>query len=100
MTLYKNLHASRCRNCAGRDVWQEALTYLGKAVRRKNGNIWLKQETKRLSKLPWPYERIDKAKPPQKKRLRSAWSDDVARSAEANGLDISEQVGADKEARW
>jgi hypothetical protein len=59
MTIYKNLHASRYRDYLGHDLWVEALEYLGTAISRKRGMIWLERETKRVSKLPWPYKRTD-----------------------------------------
>jgi hypothetical protein len=40
----------------------EALEYLGSAISRKRGMISLERETKRISKLPWPYKRTDKPK--------------------------------------
>jgi len=99
MTLYKNLHASRYRDYSGHDLWAEALEYLGTAICRRRGMIWLERETKRVSKLPWPYLRMNRAKPPRKKRPRSAWFDDIARRAEASGLDIKEQIAADRGAQ-
>jgi hypothetical protein len=99
MDLYKNLHASRYRNYIGRDVWVEALSYLGNAIRRKKGMVWLERKTKRVSKLPWPYKRTEIPKPLRKKRPRSAWFDDIAARAEASGLDIKEQIVADRDAR-
>jgi hypothetical protein len=50
MTLYHSLHGERYRDWNGRwnghDLWREALDYLGRAVRREHGLIWLDDETK------------------------------------------------------
>jgi hypothetical protein len=62
MNIYKNLHASRYRDHTGHDLWAEVLEYLGSAISRKRGMISLERETKRISKLPWPYKRTDKPK--------------------------------------
>ena len=99
ITLYKNLQASRYTDYIGHDLWVEALEYLGGAIRRKRGMIWLERETKRVSKLPWPYQRVNRAKPPRKQRARSAWFDDIAHRAEASGFDIKEQIAADRGAQ-
>jgi hypothetical protein len=44
MTMYHSLHGNRYRNVRGRDLWAEALRYLGRSVGRKHGLIWLNKK--------------------------------------------------------
>jgi hypothetical protein len=54
MVLYHSVHGERYRDWNGRDLWKEALTLLGRSIRREHGLIWL-GGTKVVSALPWPY---------------------------------------------
>ena len=62
MTIYHSLHGNRYRDRHGQDLWAEALTYLGRAVRHENGFIWLDQEARLISVLPPPYKPAPKFK--------------------------------------
>jgi hypothetical protein len=97
MKMYHSLHGNRYRNLRGEDVWAEALKYLGRAVRRKHGLIWL--DSKRVvPDLPSPYKPLPKFTP-RKRRPKTAWYKDVASRAEENGVGITEQIAADRTTR-
>ena len=97
MRMYHSLHGNRYRNVRGRDLWAEALKYLGRSVCRKPGLIWL-NEKRVVPDLPSPYKPLPKLIP-RKRKPRTAWYKDVALRAEQNGLSISEQVEADRQGR-
>jgi hypothetical protein len=94
MRMYHSLHGNRYRNVRGRDLWVEALNYLGRSVCRRHGLIWL-NEKRTVPDLPSPYKPLPKFKP-RKRKPRTAWYQDVARRAEENGLSISEQIAVDR----
>jgi hypothetical protein len=96
MAMYQSLHGARYRNWNNYDLWAEALRYLGRAVRRNHGFIWLDRGTRLISDLPSPYKPLPKFKP-RKRKPRTNWFNDVVRRAEANGLSVSEQIAADKQ---
>jgi hypothetical protein len=98
MVMYHSLHGNRYRDRDGHDLWGEALRYLGRAVRRGHGCVWLDRETRLISDLPSPYKPLPKFKP-RKRKPRTAWYQAVASQAEANGLSISEQIAADRTRR-
>jgi hypothetical protein len=98
MRMYHRLHGNRYRDRKGEDVWAEALKYLGRAIRRKNGLIWL-DGTKVVPDLPPPYKPLPKLKHTRKRKPRTAWYRDVALRAEKGGMSISEQVAADRQGR-
>jgi hypothetical protein len=97
MVLYHSVHGERYRNWRGRDLWAEALQYLGSSIRRTNGLIWL-DEKRMIPDLPSPYKPLPKFTP-RKRRPRTAWYKEVASRAEENGLSISEQIVADRQER-
>ena len=97
MVLYHSVHGERYRDWNGRDLWKEALTFLGRSIRREHGLIWL-DGTKVVSALPWPYKPEPKLKI-RKRRSQTKWNKDVALRAEENGLSISEQIAADRNSR-
>jgi hypothetical protein len=78
----------------GGEIDSAYMDYLGRAVRREHGLIWLDDETK-APKLPMPYKPAPTFKP-RKRKPQTRWYQDVAARAEANGLGISEQIEADK----
>ena len=84
MDMYHSLHGARYRDWIGHDLWAGALRYLGRAVRRKHGFIWLDRGTKLISDLPSPYKPMSKFKP-RKRKPRTAWYQDLAARAEEHG---------------
>jgi hypothetical protein len=99
MVLYHSVHGERFRDWNGRDLWKEALNFLGRSIHREHGLIWL-DGTKVVSTLPWPYKY--KTEPKLKIRNRkpqTKWYKDVALRADENGLSISEQIAADRNSR-
>jgi hypothetical protein len=94
--LYNALHAYKLRaKYFGRDLWLEALKYLGRSIRIKDGMTELVNEMV-SEKLPSPYP---KEKVPRKRKPRTAWFQDVVARAEAAGLPIREQMEIDRKAR-
>jgi hypothetical protein len=92
-----SLHGNRYRDRNGEDLWAEALKYLGRAIRRKHGLIWI-DKARMVPNFPWPYKPLPKFTL-RKRRPRTAWYKEVASRAEENGLSISEQIAADRNAR-
>jgi hypothetical protein len=96
MVLYYSIHGERYRNWNGRDLWAEALKYLGGSIHRKRGLIWLDRETTVVSSLTWPYKPEPKLKT-RRRKPQTKWYKDVAGRAEISGLSISEQIAADRQ---
>jgi hypothetical protein len=97
MRMYHSLHGNRYRDRNGKDVWAEALKYLGRAIRRKHGFICL-DSRKKVPDLPPAYKPPPKFTP-RKRRPKTAWYKDVASRAEQNQLSVSEQIAADRNTR-
>ena len=64
MRMYHSLHGNRYRDRNGKDVWADALKYLGGAIRRKHGLIWIDGQTM-VPDLPSPYKPIPKMNRPE-----------------------------------
>ena len=97
MVMYHSIHGERYRDWNGRDLWAEALEYLGRSIRRKHRFIWL-DIRKKVPDLPPPYKPLPKFTP-RKRRPKTAWYKDVASRAEQNQLSVSEQIATDRNAR-
>ena len=97
MKMYHSLHGNRHRDRNGEDLWAGALCYLGRAIRRKHGFIWL-DATKTFPDLPPPYKPVPKFTP-RKRKPGTLWYKDIASRAELNGWSISEQVESDRRDR-
>jgi hypothetical protein len=97
MVLYHSVHGERYRNWDGRDLWVEALEYLGRSIRRVHGLIWL-DRARMVPDLPSPYKPIPKFTP-RKRRPKTKWYKDIAARAEQNQLSVSEQIAVDRNTR-
>jgi hypothetical protein len=97
MVLYYSVHGERYRNWNNRDLWAEALEYLGRSIRRAHGLLWL-DRARMVPDLPSPYKPLPKFTP-RKRRPKTAWYKDVASRAEQNQLSVSEQIAADRNTR-
>lgn len=97
MRMYHSLHGGRYRDRNGEDVWAEALKYLGRAIRRKHGLMWI-DRARMVPDLPSPYKPLLKFTP-RKRRPKTAWYKDVASRSEQNQLSVSEQIAAGRTSR-
>jgi len=71
MRMYHSLHGNRDRDRNGEDLWAEALKYLGRAIRRKHGLMWI--DGKRMvPDLPSPYKPMPKFSS-RKRRPKTPW---------------------------
>jgi hypothetical protein len=69
MRMYHSLHGGRYRDRNGEDVWAEALKYLGRAIRRKHGLMWI-DRSRMVPDLPSPYKPLPKFTPRKRRHPR------------------------------